>query len=246
MQLETVIEEIAPTTAPAAPAKHRRWWRTRAAYRFFALTLLVGVLAVIMLIVHPDRETVAHALGTQSPFAPVIAVGGTALLTAALVPRTLLSAVGGLLFGWMPGAWYILLGVTIGAIGAYLVGHLLGREFMARHLSGRLLHIERAVANRGVLAVALSRMVPIVPFSISNYVFGTTSVRFVPFVTGTMVGALPATLAYAALGSATAHHNARGMTMAGTMVGVLAIAGVVGTALIWRRRPRKAAVAARG
>jgi uncharacterized membrane protein YdjX (TVP38/TMEM64 family) len=233
-----MIEDQAPT---APPAVRRRWWRTRAAYRFFALTALVATLGVIVLTLHPDRATIANALGTKSPLAPVIAVGGTALLTAALVPRTLLSAVGGLLFGWFPGAWYILLGVTIGAIGAFLIGHLLGREFMARHLKGRLLHIEQAVANRGVLAVALSRMVPIVPFAISNYVFGTTSVRFLPFVTGTVLGALPATLAYAALGSAAAHHNTTGMSMAGTVVAALAIAGCVGTVLIWRRRPRHTA-----
>ena len=232
-----MIEDQAPT---APPAHRRRWWRTRAAARFFALSALVAALAVIMLTLHPDRATIANALGTKSPFAPVIAVGGAAILTAALVPRTLLSAVGGLLFGWFPGAWYILLGVTIGAIAAYLIGHLLGREFMARHLKGRLLHVEQAVANRGVLAVALSRMVPIVPFAISNYVFGTTSVRFLPFVTGTVLGALPATLAYAALGSATAHHNTTGMTMAGTMVAVLAVLGCIGTVLIWRKRPRHA------
>jgi uncharacterized membrane protein YdjX (TVP38/TMEM64 family) len=237
VQLETVIEENAPA---AAPVGRRRWWRTRAAYRFFILATLVAALAAIMLTLRPDRQAIASAIGTDSPLAPVFAVGGAALLTAALVPRTLLSAVGGLLFGWLPGAWYILLGVTIGATVAYTVGHFLGREFMARHLKGRLLHIEQAVANRGILAVALCRMVPIVPFAISNYVFGTTSVRYLTFVTGTVLGALPATLVYAALGSATAQQDTAGMTMAGTVAGALSIAGCIGTFLIWRRRPRKA------
>ena len=145
---------------------------------------------------------------------------------------------GGLLFGWGPGAGYILVGVTLGAVVAYAVGHFLGREFMARHLKGRLLHFERAVANRGILAVMVSRMVPIAPFGISNYIFGTTSVRSLPFVLGTVLGAMPATLAYAALGSATAHHNATGMTIAGAVAATLGIGGSIGTFLIWRRRPR--------
>ncbi len=235
MQLETL--ELTRPLATVAPA--RPWYRTRAAYRFGLLTLLLAALFVIMVVIHPTRQSLANALDVQSVFAPLIAVAATAVLTTALAPRTVLAGVGGLLFGWAPGAGYTLLGVTIGAIVAYAVGHFLGREFMARHLRGRLLHFERAVANRGIFAVMVSRMVPIAPFGISNYIFGTTSVRFLPFVAGTLLGALPATLAYAALGSATAHHNATGMTIAGAVVATLGIGGSIGTFLIWRRRPRR-------
>ena len=57
---------------------------------------------------------------------------------------------------------------------------------MARHLSGRLLAMEQAVAKRGMMAILISRMIPLMPFGISNYVFGTTSVRFRPFLAGTV------------------------------------------------------------
>ena len=242
LERETVVGPIVvdgpPTVAQPRPP-YRPWYRTRAAYRFGALTMLLATLFVIMIVVHPTRQSLASALDTQSVFAPLIAVGAAAVLTTALAPRTVLAGVGGLLFGWGPGAGYILAGVTLGAIVAYSVGHFLGREFMARHLKGRLLHFERAVADRGIFAVMVSRMVPVAPFGISNYVFGTTSVRFLPFVAGTLLGALPATLAYAALGSATAHHNAAGMTIAGAVVATLGIGGSIGTLLIWRRRPRR-------
>jgi uncharacterized membrane protein YdjX (TVP38/TMEM64 family) len=243
VQLETLVEEtVLAIDSPAGPS--RPWWRTRAAYRFAALSLIVATLAVIAIVVHPSRDSMAHAFGARdNAFAPFVAVGGAALLTTAMFPRTLLAGVGGLLFGWFSGAGYILLGITIGAVAAYGVGRLLGREFMARHLKGRMLHVEQAVANRGILAVVISRMVPIVPFAISNYVFGTTSVRFLPFVAGTMLGALPATIAYAALGSATAHHNTTGMTIAGAVVLTLGAAGSLGTLLMWRKRPRKAVAA---
>jgi uncharacterized membrane protein YdjX (TVP38/TMEM64 family) len=246
--METLVRETAAETTrpsdivPTGPAS-RPWWRTRAAYRFGALTLLLLTLFAVMIVVHPTRQAMAGSVDASNTFAPAIAVGGAALLTAALAPRTLLSAVGGLLFGWMHGAGYILCGVTLGAIGAYLVGRLLGREFMARHLKGRGLRLEQAVTNKGVLAVALSRMVPCVPFGISNYVFGTTSVRFAPFVLGTVLGATPATIAYAALGSATAHHNTAGMTAAGAVVATLGISGSIATVVMWRRRPRRHTVA---
>ena len=223
-------------TTPKAPTK---WWRTGAALRFGLLTLLVATLSVVMLIVHPDRSSLAHAIGPDHPFAPVIAVIGTALLTTALVPRTLLAGVGGLLFGFVGGAMYILTGLTLGALLAHTIGRLLGRDFMARYLRGRLLAIEQALTNRGVIAVVVSRMIPFVPFCIANYIFGTTRVRIASFITGTLLGALPATLAYAALGSATANGDTVGMSVAGGVIATLAVGGLLGSFLVWRRRPRK-------
>jgi len=223
-------------TTPKSP---QQWWRTGAALRFGLLALLVASLAVVMLIAHPDKSSLTHAIGPDHPFAPVIAVVGTALLTTALVPRTLLAGVGGVLFGFLGGAFYILAGVTLGALLAHTIGRYLGRDFMARHLRGRLLAVEQAVTNRGILAVVISRMIPFVPFCVANYVFGTTRVRMAPFLAGTVLGALPATLAYAALGSATAKGDTLGMSIAGAMIVTLGVGGSIGSFLVWRRRPRK-------
>ncbi|WP_433082278.1 TVP38/TMEM64 family protein [Dactylosporangium sp. CA-052675] len=221
------------------PTSTDRWWRTGAAIRFGLLAVIVVSLSVAIIIAHPTRSSLAHAVGSNHPMAPFIAIGGSAVLTTALAPRTLLAGVGGLVFGFVGGALYIMLGITIGALIAHTVGRCLGREFMARHLSGRLLAMEQAVAKRGMLAILISRMVPIVPFGIANYVFGTTSVRMGAFIAGTVVGALPATLAYSALGSATARGDAVGMSIAGAMIATLGIGGSVGSFLLWRRRPKR-------
>lgn len=226
------------------PTSHKPWWRTGAALRFGLLAALVATLSVVIIIAHPTRASLVHAIGPNHPLAPFIAVGASALLTTALAPRTLLAGVGGALFGFAGGTLYILAGVTLGALAAHAIGRLLGRDFMARHLSGRLLAMEQAVAKRGMMAVLISRMIPLMPFGISNYVFGTTSVRFRPFLTGTVLGALPATIAYAGLGAATARGDAVGMSIAGALTVSLSIGGSIGSFLLWRRRPRKAPVAA--
>ncbi|MGI5246582.1 TVP38/TMEM64 family protein [Dactylosporangium sp. CA-139066] len=228
------------------PTSHKPWWRTGAALRFGLLALLVATLSVVIIVVHPNRASLVHAIGPNHPLAPVIAVAGSALLTTALAPRTLLAGVGGVIFGFAGGAMYIMLGITIGAIIAHTIGRLLGRDFMARHLSGRLLAMEQAVAKRGVMAIVISRMIPLMPFGISNYLFGTTSVKMRPFLTGTVLGALPATLAYSALGAATARGDAVGMSIAGGITLTLGIGGTVGSILLWRRRPRKACAGAAG
>lgn len=232
----------APDRAPDRALGRRRL--TAAALRFTALAVIVVGLGAFTLWRGPDRAGLTEIMRSHQGFGPAVAVFGSAVLTAALVPRTLLSLVGGLLFGWISGTGYVLLGVTLGAMFAFGLGRLLGREFVARRLRGRISQIEQAVAGRGVLSVIVCRMIPVVPFCVSNYIFGTTSMRLRPFVLGTILGALPATLAYAALGSATAHGNARGMTAAGVVVAALGIGGSIGTYLVWRHRPRKAGHAA--
>ena len=45
---------------------------------------------------------------------------------------------------------------------------VLGRDFVAHKLRGRLAQAEQAVSGRGVVSVAISRLVPLVPFCVSN------------------------------------------------------------------------------
>jgi uncharacterized membrane protein YdjX (TVP38/TMEM64 family) len=211
---------------------------TSAAVRFGALVVLVAGLGITMLVTHPSRHGLLAAAHHSHLMAPLVAVLGSALLVTALTPRTLLAFVGGALFGTWAGSGYVLVGVTAGAVLAFCIGRLLGRDFVAGHLRGRFAVLEKAVARRALLTVMVTRLIPIVPFGISNYALGTASVGIVPYLTGTLIGAAPATVAYAALGAATMTGNSTGATFAGIAVGALAVGGAIGTYLAWRRRPR--------
>jgi uncharacterized membrane protein YdjX (TVP38/TMEM64 family) len=191
------------------------------------------------MIIGPDHDGLRTA-AAASRYAPAAAVLGSAVLVAALVPRTLLAAVGGALFGTVTGSLYVLVGVTTGAALSYGVGRLLGRDFVSSRIRGPLAHVEAAVSQQGIWAV-VCRLIPLIPFAISNYAFGTTSVRPYHLIGGTMLGALPATLAYAALGSATMQQDWLGAKIAGGCVLALGCIGMIGTYLVWRRRPRPAA-----
>jgi uncharacterized membrane protein YdjX (TVP38/TMEM64 family) len=210
-----------------------------AAVRFGVLVALVTGLGLTTLLMHPSRHSLLAAVHSSHLVAPVVAVVGSALLVMALTPRTLLAFVGGALFGTAAGAGYVIVGVTTGAVLSFCVGRILGRDFVAGHLRGRFALVEQAVARRGLTAVMVSRLIPLVPFGISNYALGTASVGLVRYLVGTLLGAAPATVAYAALGAATMNGDARGTTYAGIGVGVLTVAGTIGTYLVWRRRPRR-------
>jgi uncharacterized membrane protein YdjX (TVP38/TMEM64 family) len=236
-----VRAEIRRAVTAVRNAVRRPWGRpTGAALRFMILVGLVAVLGATTLLAGVDKDTLLSAAGDGNAFAPAAAVIGSALLVAALVPRTLLALAGGALFGTVLGALYVLVGITSGAALAFCVGRLLGRRFVSTRLRGRVAIVEAAVARRGIWAVVVCRLIPIVPFAISNYAFGTTSVRPRQMIAGTMLGALPATVAYAALGSATMQGDWLGAKVAGGCVLALGACGVLGTYLVWRRRPRAA------
>jgi uncharacterized membrane protein YdjX (TVP38/TMEM64 family) len=210
-----------------------------AAVRFGVLIALVAGLGLTSLLVHPSRHGLLNAVHSSHLVAPLVAVAGSALLVTALTPRTLLSFVGGALFGTLAGSAYVLVGVTTGAVLSFCIGRFLGRDFVAGHLRGRFAVIEKAVARQALVTVMVSRLIPLVPFGICNYALGTASVGLGPYLAGTLLGALPATVAYAALGAATINGDRTGVTYAGIAVGLLAVGGTIGTYLVWRRRPRK-------
>lgn len=48
--------------------------------------------------------------------------------------------------------------------------------------------------------VLLLRLSPLLPLALSNYLYGLTSVDFVPYVLGSWLGMLPGTIAYVSAG----------------------------------------------
>jgi uncharacterized membrane protein YdjX (TVP38/TMEM64 family) len=213
-----------------------RDWATA---RFGALVLLVAGLAGLALAYGPDRAALEAAIRHNSSAAPILAIVGSAGLVAVLVPRVLLALVGGALFGVGSGTGYVLLGVSLGAVVAFGIGRLLGRDFVAARLGGRMALIESAVMRGEWRAVMIARLIPVVHFGVSNYAFGTMSTGFRPYVVGTVLGAAPATVAYAALGSAAMRGDTVASTVAGIVVAVLFVGGSAASLLALRWRPAR-------
>lgn len=88
-------------------------------------------------------------------------------------------------------------GTLLAATATFGVGRLLGREPLRRWLGKRIDALEQRVAERGVIAIALIRKVPIAPFTIVNMVIGALGIRFSDFLWGTALGMLPGIAAFA-------------------------------------------------
>jgi len=138
-------------------------------------------------------------------------------------PKALLTAAGGALFGLWAGAGLSLAAALVGAIIAFGVGRLLGREAVDCLIRGRLARVDALLADHGLSAVLVVRLVPLVPFIAINYASGLSGVRFRHYVLGSALGMVPGSLAYAALGAYGT--NPWGLAAAGSALIVLVVGG---------------------
>jgi uncharacterized membrane protein YdjX (TVP38/TMEM64 family) len=131
---------------------------------------------------------------------------GLAYVAAALlfVPGILLTLAAGYVFGLGWGVVIVSLASTSAAALGFLIARYVARSRVEKLARGnaKFQAIDRAIGENGWKVVGLLRLSPLIPFSISNYLYGLTAVRFLPFLLASWVGMLPATFLYVYLGAA--------------------------------------------
>ncbi|NUT36933.1 MAG: TVP38/TMEM64 family protein, partial [Hamadaea sp.] len=184
----TAAEPVAPDT------------RRAALLRLGALALGVGVVA--LLASRTPLDQLPSRVRDLGAFGPVAAIAAAIPLLMALVPRTALSLACGLLFGAIAGAAVSLTAAVFAASATFVLGRWAGRRLVQDRLSGRLARADAWLARRGTLAVVVVRLLPIAPFGLVGYAYGTSGTRFRHYLTGTAIGGAPSSFAYAAIGAA--------------------------------------------
>ncbi|MDX2256478.1 MAG: TVP38/TMEM64 family protein [Pseudanabaenaceae cyanobacterium bins.39] len=124
------------------------------------------------------------------------------IATILFIPGSLLSIGGGALYGLELGSLYVFIASTIGATLAFLIGRYLARDWVSHKIRNHLTFraIDAAVVKEGFKIVLLTRLSPLFPFNMLNYVFGITRVALKDYILGS-VGMIPATVMYVYLGS---------------------------------------------
>ena len=119
------------------------------------------------------------------------------------IPGSILTLGAWALFGVVQGTVIVSIASTLGASLAFVVGRYVARGWVRERLSGnrQFAAIDRAVESEGWRIVGLTRLSPVIPFSLLNYSFGITGVSFKEYVLASWVGMLPATVLYVYVGS---------------------------------------------
>jgi uncharacterized membrane protein YdjX (TVP38/TMEM64 family) len=214
----------------------RGYGRRAPGTRFALLILVIAALAVAaaVLPLHRLPDDVAR-LG---PAAPPVAIVVGAILLAALVPRTAISITSGALFGPIAGGSVALGAAIVAFVATFVVGRALGRDAVAARAGGRIERLDAWLARTGLVNVVVVRLIPIAPYGLVGYAYGTTSVRVRDYLLGSLIGAAPSAFTYAAVGAAAVRPGAiRLITFAPAAVGLVITAGA---AVYWYRTGRRA------
>lgn len=149
----------------------------------------------------PDRlQAILGKAGHQAPLLYMAIMDLAVILP--FIPTLPLDIAAGAFFGPFLGTLYSAVGATAGAAAAFLIARYLGREFIARFLSGHINFCTRCSDRLLTKVVVISRLLPVISFKVVSYGAGLTMMSLRSFSLATFVGMLPMTFAYNYFGSA--------------------------------------------
>lgn len=146
---------------------------------------------------HALREYVM-GLGMAGPLA-IVALMMLAILVSP-IPSAPIALAAGALYGHTWGTGYIALGAELGALAAFGLARLVGRDAVQRWLGSRLPSTRLGSQNALMTIVFLSRLLPFISFDVVSYAAGLTALAFWRFALATLAGILPASFLLAHFG----------------------------------------------
>lgn len=173
-----------------------------------SLRMVIGVLLVTtsaLLYLNSDQidfDSLGRWLAGHPLAAPLWFLLSYTLLSLFLLPGALMSVIGGMLFGPLLGSLLNQAGAIVAALFEFALGRYLARDWVERRLPGNIRKYKEGVDREGWRFVLLVRIVPGLPYSFLNYVFGVTRIHLGHFLAATFVCILPRIVTYSVLGHA--------------------------------------------
>ena len=114
---------------------------------------------------------------------------------------TVMTLVGGAIFGLLVGTIIISFASSIGATIAFLVSRFVLRDYVQNKFGDHLEAINHGVEKEGAFYLFTLRLVPLFPFFVINLVMGLTPIRTLVFYLTSQLGMLAGTIVYVNAGT---------------------------------------------
>jgi uncharacterized membrane protein YdjX (TVP38/TMEM64 family) len=185
-----------------------------------------------------DPIAITTAIG-RYPAAPLGFIAVHVAASLIFVPRTLLAIVAGMLFGTGWGIIWAELGSVAGAAAGFLLARYIGSGLIDFQRGTRVGSLVARVERGGWRAVALLRLIPIMPHSLANFGLGLTGLPLGAYALGSLIGQMPLTIAYVEFGAAGERLLAGGAGwMEPTLIGLAALSLSLLSPAYFHRRSR--------
>src|SRR5437868_3965585 len=175
-------------------------------YAKWIIVILVFVLLSVLSAILPVKEWIREFISWVQQLGGVgvvVFIIAYAIATVLFLPGWIFTVSAGLIYGVFGGTLVALTGAVIGASLAFLVARYLLRENIEEitEKNPRFAAIDEAIGKNGWKIVGLLRLSPLIPFNLSNYFYGITSISFGAYLLVSAIGMIPGTLLYAYLGA---------------------------------------------
>ena len=130
----------------------------------------------------------------HTPWGPVAMLAIYVIGGFVMMPLLALLTATALVFEPVTAIAVALSGALLNATAVYFVGAKLIRERAERSFGEAIARVRGALQARGVLAVAMIRMVPVAPFSLVNVAAGSIGIPLRDYLFGTFLGLAPGTV----------------------------------------------------
>jgi len=132
-------------------------------------------------------------------FGPVIYGLLYVMLTVVLFPASVLTIMGGVIFGTLLGMFYTIIAATLAATVAFYIAKYFGRGVVERFLKGKLKTLDKKLEKGGFYTMVILRLlyIPYIPLS---YAAGFSKMRARDFVLATFLTNIPGSFAFSYLG----------------------------------------------
>ncbi|NIF47791.1 TVP38/TMEM64 family protein [Enterobacter sp. Ap-1006] len=174
----------------------------------------------------------------QHPVLAVMAFFGCYFLTAAFsIPgATLLTLLGGAIFGLVQGTLLVALAATAGATVAMLISRYLLRDWVQRRFSRMMEKVNQGIRRDGGHYLFALRLAPVFPFVLVNLLMGLTPMGVVRYAAISLLGMLPAIVVYINTGRQLSQLQSLGDILSPGMMLVFALLGLLPLAARWLAR----------
>ncbi|POX40686.1 hypothetical protein C3486_12880 [Streptomyces sp. Ru73] len=203
--------------------------------RLGLLVVLLACAATAMLVWQPQRM-LAHGWPPElsGGTAVVLFTVAYGLCTTAFVPRPVLNAAAGALFGAQIGTPAALLGTVLGSGLAFGLGRLLGQDALRPLLRARwLTAADRQLSRYGFRSMLAIRLFPGLPFAATNYCAAVSRMRWPAFLLATALGSIPNTAAYVVAGAQASTPTSPAFLIS---MGFIAVTGLAAVVVAWCKR----------
>jgi len=172
--------------------------------KLFAITfffLMIVVAWEIRQLGYFDEAAVFSRIERFSTFGPLLFIGiyvGASLL---FIPTMPLNIGAGVLWGGLLGGVYSVAGSVLGAFLAFLISRTaFGKALTSKFDNKILLWLNKEMSGKPWKVVAFTRLNPIFPTALLNYLFGLTSISVTTYTWATLVFIAPPTILISFLG----------------------------------------------